>query len=220
MRAVILLFAKAPIPGRVKTRLQPPLTPHQAASLHDAFVRDALQFLAAVPNVDVELHTDTSTDAWNTPGVARNLQAAGDLGIKMHSAAEAALRAGHPRVLILGSDSPALPVPHIDALLRSPADVALGPADDGGYYAIGFRRTHPDMFAGVPWSSPDTLRATMAACRARGLTVDLGPGWFDVDSPADLVRLLTVPSAGPHTAAWLAQYGPSLAQGLACLKCR
>jgi glycosyltransferase A (GT-A) superfamily protein (DUF2064 family) len=138
----------------------------------------------------------------------------------MRLAAEAALSAGHPQVVIAGSDSPTLPGAHIQALLGSPADVALGPAEDGGYYAIAMRRTHPDMFCGVPWSAADTLRATATACRASGLTVDLGPRWFDIDSPADLIRLLSDPSLRRHTAAWFAQYGPALSQQLACLKCR
>jgi glycosyltransferase A (GT-A) superfamily protein (DUF2064 family) len=214
------LFAKAPIAGRVKTRLQPLLSPHQAASLHDAFVRDALDLLTALPGVDIELHTDTSTDAWNAPGVARMLQVDGDLGIKMHSAADAALGAGRPQVLIAGSDSPTVPAAHFDALLRSAADVTIGPADDESFYAIAFRRTHPDMFADVVWSSSDTRQAMAAACRACGLSVDFGPRGFAIDSAAGLIRLLSDPSVRRNTAAWFARYGPAIAERLACMKCR
>lgn len=217
MRPVILLFAKAPVPGRAKTRLQPPLSALQAATLHSAFVEDALELLVvSLPQVDVELHTDTPTDAWGTAPVARKLQAEGNLDVKMRSAAEAALREGRPRVMIVGSDSPTLPAAYLASLLECPTDVALGPCEDGGYYAIAFRRTHPAMFEGVTWSVATTLEATAAACRRVGLTVEFGPRWFDVDSPADVGRLLSDPGLRRHTAAWFAQHGPSLAQRFAC----
>lgn len=219
MRPVILLFAKAPVPGRVKTRLQPLLSAHQAAGLHSALVEDALELLlTSLPEVDVELYTDTLTDAWGAVPVARKLQAKGDLDVKMRSAAEAALREGRPRVMIVGSDSPTLPGAHLATLLDSAADVALGPCEDGGYYAIAFRRTHPAMFDGVTWSVATTLDNTAAACRRAGLTVEFGPRWFDVDAPADVLRLLSDPGLRPHTAAWFAQHGPSLAERLACAR--
>ena len=218
MRPVILLFAKAPVPGRVKTRLQPVLPAAQAASLHTAFVLDTLQILASVDETDVELHTDTPTDAWSGLPVARKLQAEGGLGVKILSAAEAALGDGRPQVIIAGSDSPTLPAAHLAALRAISADVALGPCDDGGYYAIAFRRIHPAMFDGVTWSAGTTLQETAAACRRCGLTVEFGPAWFDVDSPADLVRLMSSPGLGRHTAAWFAVHGPSLAERLACAR--
>jgi glycosyltransferase A (GT-A) superfamily protein (DUF2064 family) len=96
-----------------------------------------------------------------------------------------------PRVpaLLLGSDSPTVPDAHIAAMLDASADITLAPADDGGYWAIAARRTHPAMFAGVRWSTEHTLADTVAACQAAGLTVALGPAWFDVDEARDLVRI-------------------------------
>lgn len=218
MLPVILLFAKAPVPGHVKTRLRPVLSAAQAADLHRAFVLDTLGILSSLDGVDVELHTDTSTDAWRGVSVAVKLQAEGNLGVKLLSAANAALRQGRPHVLIAGSDSPTLPEAHLDALRASSANVALGPCDDGGYYAVGFRRTHPAMFDGVTWSAATTLQETVAACRRCGLTVETGRPWFDVDSPADLVRLMSAPQLRSHTAAWFAAHGPSLAGRLACAR--
>src|SRR5258708_26286373 len=96
---------------------------------------------------------------------------------------------GREQVCIVGSDGPTLPAAHLRALLSSPADVALGPCEDGGYYAIACRRTHAAMFQGVRWSSAEALSQTEQAARACGLSVERGPGWYDVDRPADLPRL-------------------------------
>jgi glycosyltransferase A (GT-A) superfamily protein (DUF2064 family) len=89
----------------------------------------------------------------------------------------------------LGSDSPGLPPGHIRALLVSQADVAIGPTEDGGFYAIACSRTHPAMFDGVHWSTCSAFDDTVAASRRAGLTVEVGPAWFDIDRPEDLTRL-------------------------------
>jgi len=181
MAPLVILFAKAPVAGRVKTRLG--LEASRAARLHEAMVRDTLAMLRAL-DAELELHTDVATDAWAEFAVPRKLQAAGDLGARML----AALEAGR-QVMIVGSDAPTLPLGHLEWLLASSADVALGPAEDGGYYAISCRRIHQRMFAGVEWSTRRTLEQTVAAAEACGLSVELGPVWFDVDSPEDLARL-------------------------------
>ena len=178
MRPVIVVFAKAPRPGFVKTRLG--LEPEVAAQLHEAFVRDAL----ALAGERAELHTDVETEAWRNVDVPRRLQVAGDLGARMLAALPA---------LILGSDAPSLPASHLGELIATPGDVVLGPAEDGGYWAILARRTHPHMFEGVEWSTARTREQTIAACRACGLSVSLGLEWFDVDEPAGLRRLALRP---------------------------
>ena len=204
MRPVIMLFAKAPVPGRVKTRLVPPLTPAVAASLHAAFVRDTLESLETLTAiVDVELHTDIVTDAWRDIVVPRQLQHEGDLGLKMLKALAGALDRGHSPAFVLGSDSPSLPPAHLHTLMRLNADISLGPTEDGGYYAIGATRVHPDLFAGVRWSTPHTLNDTVHACAECGLTTELGAAWFDVDDPPDLERLRNSPRIPRNTAAAL-----------------
>jgi uncharacterized protein len=182
MRPVILLFAKAPVPGRVKTRLAAGIGPQKAADLHRLFVHTMLDRLPKFG--EVELHLDTLTDDFTSQNVSVALQSAGNLGDRM-------LYALTPRLpaLLLGSDSPTVPDTLIAAMMETEADVTLAPTDDGGYWAIAARRTHPEMFAGVRWSTPDALADTAAACRAAGLTVALGPTWFDVDEPKDLGRI-------------------------------
>ena len=185
---LIVLFAKAPAPGRVKTRLG--VDPRRAADLHSTFVRQTLVMLESLHgDADVELSTDEATQAWWEFPVARSVQCAGQLGERIYAALEHALAAGRPKAIILGSDSPGLPAAHIRALLACSADVSLGPVDDGGFYAIACRRMAPAMFAGVRWSTGATLRDTVKALTGCGLSVELGPGWFDVDRPEDLTRL-------------------------------
>ena len=198
VRPVIILFAKVPVPGRVKTRLSPPLSPDAAARLHSAFVADMLEKIE--PLGDIELHTDVSSDAWPEYSVTRKTQVEGDLGIKMLSALTGALASGRPRAMIVGADAPTLPPAHLQALLESAADVALGPAEDGGYYAISCRRAHPDMFRGVAWSMAATLADTARAAAAVGLSVATGPAWYDVDAPEDLDRLRREQGLPRHTA--------------------
>jgi rSAM/selenodomain-associated transferase 1 len=205
--AILAVFAKAPIPGRVKTRLIPPLTPESAASLHEAMVRDTVNAGSGFQAAVCELHTDIVTDAWKDLDVSRKLQIPGDLGLKMLHALDTGLRAGASRAIILGADAPTVPSGHIETLIASAADVALGPADDGGYYAISARRVHPNMFRGVDWGTHTALSATLRAVAQCSLSVEVGPAWYDVDQPADLVRLAADHNLRSATRNWLARNG-------------
>jgi uncharacterized protein len=186
-RPLIILFARRPVIGRVKTRVG--LEPASAVRLHRAFVRDTLQMLQALEGVDVELTTDDICHEWEEWPGARSVQCSGDLGQRMWTALAHAIGAGREKVMILGSDSPGLPGSHVMELVQSERDVAIGPTEDGGYYAIACRRIHPEMFSGVRWSCEFSLGDTVRAIKACGLTVGIGSGWFDVDTPADLARL-------------------------------
>jgi rSAM/selenodomain-associated transferase 1 len=191
MRPLVVLFARNPVPGRVKTRLG--MSPDRASALHEAFVRDALHTIATLDGVDTELSTDEPCAAWPDWTGRRSVQPAGSLGDRVYAAIKRALDEGRNKVMVLGSDSPGLPATHISELLRSSADIALGPADDGGYYAIACRRADSRMFEGVRWSSDSALTDTVRAAEACGLSVEIGPQWFDVDTPVDLERLRALP---------------------------
>ena len=92
------------------------------------------------------------------------------------------------QTMIVGSDAPAVTEAHLREILDSPADVTLGPTEDGGYYAIACRRVDPRMFDGVRWSTEHTLADTVRAAEACGLTVAFGRECWDIDSPGDLER--------------------------------
>ena len=188
MLPLIVVFAKSPRPGFVKTRLG--LEPEAAARLHIQFVNRTLQTVLMLRGeAQLELSLDMPCAEWSAYQVRPTVQTEGDLGVRLCSTLQRGLRAGYPNVVILGSDSPTLPVEHIRALLRCEADVAIGPTLDGGFYGIACRRISPKMFEGVRWSSRDALRDTVRAGERCGLTLCLGPEWFDVDTPEDL-RLL------------------------------
>jgi glycosyltransferase A (GT-A) superfamily protein (DUF2064 family) len=130
MRPAIILFAKAPLAGHVKTRLEDSLGQDATLALHEAFVLDMLDKLLTLSDfADIELHTDMKTDAWKRARVTAGEQFEGDLGLKMLHALSAGLSAGREQVCIVGSDAPTLPVSHLRILLASPADVALGKVD-------------------------------------------------------------------------------------------
>lgn len=117
----------------------------------------------------------------------------------MLEALRIALGEGRPVAAIVGSDAPTLPARYVELLLRSTADVSLGPSEDGGYYAIAARRVHPEMFRNVEWSTGATLAQTAAAVRDCGLSVETGEPWFDIDTAADLERLRGEPDLPRHT---------------------
>jgi uncharacterized protein len=215
VRAVIILFAKAPQPGMVKTRLVPPLTFVEAAELHRAFVDDLITRLQTLTEFDVELHTDVSTDAWTRSRVACKCQIPGGLELRMLHALSTALREGYERVAVVGTDAPTVPLDSVEALFRSPADTCLGPTDDGGFWAISACETKPNMFSGVTWSQGDTLTQTIAAIEDAGLSTELGPAWFDVDEPHDLERLLDAHDLPPSTRQWVQRYWPAIVRRIA-----
>jgi len=183
----VVLFAKAPIIGRVKTRLAKEYGDAVALGLHLAFVLDGAA--RASSHWPIELHTDVETNAWPSLTCRRRLQCPGDLGARLRAALEEALARGWERVAILGTDAPDVPAAHIAQLFEPDADVCFGPAEDGGFWGVACRRVAAGMFEGVPWSTPRTLDASVAACRASGLSVAVTQWWSDVDEPPDLLRL-------------------------------
>jgi len=206
-RPLLILFAKAPIAGRVKTRLCPPLTPDQAAALHSALVRDTVEMLSTFSgDAELELSSDSAIEPWPDVAVPRSVQADGDLGVRIFHALAGALTSGREMAIVVGSDSPGLPSRHIGALLESEADVTLGPALDGGFFAIACRRVHAGMFDQVRWSTGFTLEDVSRSAAQCGLNVATGPTWLDVDVEEDLERMLQMADLPRHAATWSANY--------------
>jgi len=193
---LVILFGRAPIAGRVKTRLATEYGDAVALRLHQVFVLDVAA--RASSRFPIELHTDVATDAWPELACPRRLQCQGDLGERLFAALCDALSRGWKRVAVLGTDAPDLPETHIAGLFTPDADVCLGPAEDGGFWGIACRRLAAGMFEGVPWSSPQALAATEAACKNRSLTVTRAAWWADVDVPADLTRLAASGALAPR----------------------
>jgi uncharacterized protein len=191
----LVIFARAPIPGKVKTRLMPIYSAEEACAIHLALLGDVLEgALRAVGG------RAAVTLAWSEPadaaaalgdlpaGVRVATQSGGDLGERMALAIQSEIRAGRKRVVILGSDAPTLPGDHIAAAFAAlrKAEVVIGPSRDGGYYLIGMSRLHLPLFKNLRWGTGEVLGATRARLKKAGTSfVELGP-WHDVDTPEDL----------------------------------
>jgi rSAM/selenodomain-associated transferase 1 len=195
---VIIIFARAPVPGAVKTRLVPLLGAEGAAALHVRLVKHALRTARRASFACTELHCSPDAEdpffrfCAGHHGIAALAQARGDLGARMHTAFERALTT-RPRALLVGSDCPALAARHLrhaDQALRDGADAVFVPCEDGGYALVGLRRADERLFRDIAWGT----ETVMAETRRRLLT--LGWRWrelemlWDVDRPEDYERLV------------------------------
>lgn len=192
----IIVFAKAPEPGRTKTRLIPKLGAEGAANLHAQLIRHAVATACAADPGPVELWCTPSTDHPLFKDLAANdsirlhEQPPGDLGARMHAALDDAL-ATHARALLIGSDCPDYSVSYLQqalAALVSGSDAVLGPAADGGYVLIGLSKNHPDLFRDINWGTSEVLQATRRRLRQLGWPFAELPVLRDIDRPEDLDR--------------------------------
>jgi len=216
--AAVVIMAKLPVPGTTKTRLCPPLTPDQAAELSEALLKDTVRLVSSVRGIEmaVAVSPTSAVDQMRQllPGCARIFAVEGaSIGDCLSSAMDRLFSEGFYRVAALNADSPTLPAAYLEqaAKLLESHDVVLGPAEDGGYYLIGLRRPQPRLFEGIAWSTDQVASQTLARAAALGLTVARLPGWYDVDTPAELERLrkelVTQPRGiAPCTRAFLARH--------------
>src|SRR5262245_45432087 len=164
---VLGLFAKQPLPGQVKTRLAAGSSPEWAAAAANAFLLDLLERLAGVDARRVLVFAPPEAAAYFA-GVAGGTfeavpQAGGDLGHRLTVFFAEQLRAGAGRVVVLGTDSPTVPLEYVERAFceLERADVVLGPATDGGYYLVGCGRRLPPIFDGVAWGTARVLVDTV-----------------------------------------------------------
>ncbi|MQY04715.1 TIGR04282 family arsenosugar biosynthesis glycosyltransferase [Actinomadura macrotermitis] len=199
MNADLIVIAKEPVAGRVKTRLTPVYTPEQAARLAEAALADTLDAVAATPAGARTLALAGRAGPWLPAGVQVIAQRGAGLDERLAHAFDDAY-AGRPLVLI-GMDTPQV----TPALLESAADAlrtrdaVFGPAADGGFWLLGLRRPDAALLRGVPMSRPDTGRRQLA--RLRGLDVALLPELTDVDTPADAAHVARLAPHGRFAAA-------------------
>ena len=189
MTALVVL-AKEPVAGRSKTRLCPPLRPEQAAEVAEAALVTTLRAVSAAHAGRRVLALAGDPGPWLSPGFDVVRQRGG--GGHAERLAQAFEDVGAPAILI-GMDSPQVTPTMLDRatelLSRPDTDAVLGPAEDGGWWAIGLRRADPRVFLGVPMSRPDTGRRQLARLRALGLRTRLLQPLRDVDRFADAVAV-------------------------------
>ncbi len=199
-----MIFARAPVAGKAKTRLIPALGRQGAADLHAYLVERTLRQVNATPGVDVAL--------WCTPSVEHGFfrscaqkfavtlhgQQGLDLGCRMHNAFEVTLRAA-PWAILVGSDCPELESGDIQQaidILQHGSQAAIGPAFDGGYYLIGLRHSSPLLFEEVPWGTESVWQITADRLATLGWFYQTLAQRHDLDQPQDLKRFPNLPTAG------------------------
>jgi uncharacterized protein len=206
----LIVIAKAPIPGRVKTRLCPPCSPEQAASIAEASIADTLETVISVPGVRPVVALDGAAGDRIPERVAVVAQRGDGLAERIAAAFD---DVGGPSLLI-GMDTPHVTVAGLaDACERLAApgvDAVLGPAVDGGWWALGLREPDPRVLLGVPMSSDHTLERQRARLRSSGRRVDELPTMRDVDTACDA---LVVASSIPGSRFALAVASSAIAVG-------
>jgi len=193
----LVIVGKAPVAGRTKTRLSPTLSPDQAAELYRGFLQDTAGMALLLGWERVTLIHPADSGAAGVlasllPGtILLRSQSGVGLGWALADAFRTHLAEGFGKVVLIGSDNPTLPAEIVaraaDALTR--CDLAIGPTADGGYYLIGMSRPHLGVFERITWSTSVVFGETLERAREIGLSVEVLPEWYDVDTPDDLDRL-------------------------------
>ena len=203
MTAAALVMAKAPIPGRTKTRLEPLLGAHGCARLQAALIEQSLGWaLAVAPGAAYVSYALAPLGALVPPGVDEFPQEDGDLGRRLCAATA---HVGRWPLLVAGTDTPALSAAHVaEALaeLEAGRDAVFGPALDGGYYLVALARPLPELFE-LPreaWGGPDVLDLSLRAGERAGLDVGLLRPERDLDTPEDAQALLAAGALPPPVA--------------------
>ncbi len=200
----VAIMAKAPRAGEVKTRLCPPLSLADAAELYRRFLLDKIEQVRSLRTASLAIaYTPAEARAFFeevAPGFVLVPQRGADLGDRLANSLGELLNKGHRGALAIDSDTPTLPLGFLqqalDLVTTPEIDVVLGPTEDGGYYLIGLRTVHRELFEAMVWSTSQVLPETMRRADAKGLRVACLPPWYDIDTPEDLARLEKAASDG------------------------
>jgi uncharacterized protein len=215
IRGAVVVMAKAPREGFVKTRLIGEYAPRDVARLSECMLLDTLALVRAVSRVHVAVVCPSEDVAEIGARLPAGVDVRGQRGHGLAAALVSAFEQFVPefrRVVALDSDSPHLPRSIIESALDllDMNDVVVGPTDNGGYYLVGASAMHPHLFDAAPLGTRNARDALLSNARARGLSVALTETWYDVDVPADLRRLgaeLRIePARAPRTAALLSSW--------------
>jgi rSAM/selenodomain-associated transferase 1 len=193
----LVVFAKAPRLGQVKTRLCPPLNAESALELHCALVEQTISKLERISRPDFA-HWVFVSEALEEPSLFKipdtwtlRIQRGKNLGERLENAFRTAFEDGVKRIVVVGSDSPTVPLECIDEAFEELTrhDVVIGPALDGGYYLLGSSRFVPELFRDISWGGPQVLQETDEALIRTGRSFTHLIPWYDIDTDEDLVRL-------------------------------
>jgi rSAM/selenodomain-associated transferase 1 len=217
----LVIMAKAPKPGMVKTRLARSLPPPAVTALYRCLLDDTLTLARSLGNVEVAIMCpgpDVDELAYLAGDGVRVVAQKGEGLAAGLTSVFAHFAAGHQRVIAFNSDSPHLPASVLENAFKVLAahDVVAGPTHDGGYYLVGAKAVHPALFEGDGMGTTNALEALLARARVLELSTSFMPPFYDIDMAGDLSRLAAelrlAPARAPRTAAWLADWEQAMAQ--------
>ncbi len=218
----LVIMAKAPRPGAVKTRLAPSLSPDVVTAFYRCLLDDTLALARSLGDVEVAIMCPDTDVAELALVAGREVNvvaqkgeglAAGLTSVFAHFA-----NSGQRRIIAFNSDSPHLPRSVLEDAFAALAtqDMVVGPTHDGGYYLVGAKAAHPTLFAGDGMGTSSALERLLSRARELELSVGFADPFYDIDVADDLIRLETelrlAPARAPRTADWLKQWGPAIAQ--------
>lgn len=212
----LVIMAKAPRPGVVKTRLSACLGPAAILGLYRCLLEDTIALARPLDGVETAIMSPAADveelSRLAGRGVRVVAQTGDGLGAALTTAFAHFTAAGRRRVVAFNSDSPHLPPASLRMAFEALAscDLVAGPTHDGGYYLIGARASHPGLFVGNSMGTASALDALLARARSLALSVQFTDPFYDIDVPADLSRLAEelrlAPQRAPRTANWLAEW--------------
>jgi rSAM/selenodomain-associated transferase 1 len=192
MKEALLIFAKNPVPGKVKTRLAATIGNERAFAVYKELLQHTAAVTGNLPVNKLLFYSDfiEEADCWNER-FQKQLQNGAGLGERMENAFAVAFSKGYEKVVIIGTDIPALDEEIIraafDSLIKN--DVVIGPTNDGGYYLLGMKTNHPELFQNIAWSTSVVFSATVSKIKERELTYHCLPALTDVDEEKDLCAM-------------------------------
>jgi rSAM/selenodomain-associated transferase 1 len=194
---LLVVMAKAPVAGNVKTRLSPDLSADDAARLSACFLKDRLVEMGKLNGCDRAIaftpeKAEHLFEQYSANRFSLFPQRGLGLGERMSNIFKEKHPEGYHAIVVVGTDSPDLPgsivTEAFDRLMSEPVDIILGPAVDGGYYLVGMKRHHPEVFERIPWGTETVLAATLEAARESGIRTACLQTWHDIDTIADIRR--------------------------------
>lgn len=191
----LAIMAKKPVVGAAKTRLCPPLQPAEAALLYEALLKDTVELCAGIKDIDLAV----AVSPHNATGFFKEITPPGtillpidcpDIGKCLEITLGSLLDAGYKKALAINSDGPSLPGDYIISAveLLDNHELVFGPSEDGGYYLIGLKHIHHELFSGIEWSTSMVLDQSISKANSLSLSIALLPAWYDIDTWQDLNR--------------------------------
>ena len=218
----LVIMAKEPRVGSTKTRLCPPLSQEEAAAISEALLQDTIRIILDIDGLDLAIAITPPESEAYFKGIALEdtvlIPVEGvDIGECQLLSLDRLLKMGYQKVFALNGDSPSLPVEYIQQAIQGleDHDMVLGPTEDGGYYLIGFKEAHPEIFDGVEWSTERVSTQILQIASKLNMSVEKLPPWYDVDTVSDFdklqVELISLPSDSlPNTRKFLSQWSKQM----------